>query len=356
MKIVFLTQTPAGGQQRRESQFLDGVSAALRDRGHQAEVLAALDPATDLDDADLVVVHGASDRSLVARIGARRARHGGYCLLFHDTHHRACAAPEEMRRFDLSGYDGVLAPSEAIRSAHLGGAWAGRAWTWRDAVDTRLFHPLPAIEPACDLVWIGDWGATRTSDMRALLLRPARQLRLRGHVHSGDASRSARLHVRLSGLHCRDSLADAQVAEVLARHRLTVDLPDPRRAETAPGVPTATALAALACGIPLISTPWADTDGLLQVERDYLIARDRAEMREAMQAILEFPELAEELRESGLAEDSSRLHLRPSRRGAAGDRGGAARLPARARRLAPPSAWYSPDHNEILEWCGAMDA
>ncbi|MDX6636202.1 MAG: hypothetical protein QOF06_2405 [Solirubrobacterales bacterium] len=299
MKIVFLTQPPAGGQDRREMRFLDGVSAALRDQGHQAEALATLDPETDLDDADLVVVHEANDLPLIARIGAHRARHGGYRLLFHDTHPRAYTASREMRRYDFSNYDGVLTPSEAVRCAHLEDGRTERAWIWREAVDTRLFHPLPAIEPDCDVVWIGDWSAIRNSDLRALLLRPARQLRMRGHLHISDAPPSTRFRVRLAGLHCRGSVADAQISAVFARHRLTVDFP--QRAETAPGTPTTGFLQALACGVPLISTPWEDTEGLFQVERDYLIARDRAEMREAMQAIVEFPEFADELREHGLA-------------------------------------------------------
>jgi spore maturation protein CgeB len=56
----------------------------------------------------------------------------------------------------------------------------------------------------------------------------------------------------------------------------------------------------MACGIPLISAPWDDCEGLFRTEQDYLVARDSAEMREAMQAIVEYPELAEKLRTSGL--------------------------------------------------------
>ena len=33
-----------------------------------------------------------------ARIGEHHARNGGYRLFFHDTHHRAITAPEQMAR------------------------------------------------------------------------------------------------------------------------------------------------------------------------------------------------------------------------------------------------------------------
>lgn len=309
MKVV-VSKSPVSDWDHGSSNFLLGVAAELEDRGHQVDALEppgrsqptleAFDLDAALEDADLVLVPADTDPALIARIGAHRAGHNGYRLLLHDTP-QGRTAPEEVGQLDLSNYDGVLAASGAILAAHLGNGWSSRGWIWRDAVDTRVFHPLPTIEPECDVVWSGDWGATRSCDLAALLLRPARQLRLQGHVHSGDAPRSARLLVRLAGLHCSDALADAQISEAFARHRLTVDLPHPDRVAAAPGVPTSRALEALACGIPLISTPWEDSDELLQAERDHLIARDQAEMREAMQAIIELPEFAAELRERGLA-------------------------------------------------------
>jgi spore maturation protein CgeB len=59
--------------------------------------------------ADLVIVHEWNDPELVAAVGRLRARGGRFTLLFHDTHHRAVSAPEQMRAFDLNAYDGVLA-------------------------------------------------------------------------------------------------------------------------------------------------------------------------------------------------------------------------------------------------------
>ena len=46
-------------------------------------------------------------------------------------------------------------------------------------------------------------------------------------------------------------------------------------AEALPGIPTIRVFEALACGIPLVSAPWDDCEGLFQPGRDYLSRRQR---------------------------------------------------------------------------------
>ncbi|HKF82077.1 MAG TPA: glycosyltransferase [Solirubrobacterales bacterium] len=338
MKVVVFSHSLVSDWNHGNAHFLRGVVAELQERGHQVVVLEpgdgwsranlvrdqgeqplrefeqvfpdlagreydpeTLDLDVELDDADLVLVHEWNDPALVRRIGEHRARHDGYRLFFHDTHHRASTVPEEMGRFDLSDYDGVLAYGEVIRQIYLERGWAARAWTWHEAADTRVFRPLPTIEPEADLVWIGNWGdGERGAELRDFLLRPARQLRLRGSVHGVRYPRTARLRIALAGLRYRGWVANHRVPELFARHRMTVHVPRRPYAEALPGIPTIRPFEALACGIPLISAPWEDCEGLFRPEQDYLLARDGAEMREAMQAIREFPELAEKLRRSGL--------------------------------------------------------
>ncbi|HEU5104686.1 MAG TPA: glycosyltransferase [Solirubrobacterales bacterium] len=307
MKVVYFSPSLASDPNHGNAHFLRGVVAELQERGHEVTVSSrehgaeSLSLEQELDDADLVLVHELNDPELVARIGRHRARHGGYRLLFHDTHHRAATAPEEMSRFDLFAYDGVLASGEVVRRIYLERGWAGRAWTWHEAADTRVFHPIEHLEPEADLVWIGNWGdGERSEELRRFLLKPARQLRLRGSVHGVGYPRSARFQIRLAGLRYRDWTPNERVPELFARHRFTVHVPDRPYVEALPGIPTIRPFEALACGIPLICSPWDDCEGLFRAEEDYLLARDCAEMREAMQAILEFPELAEKLRQSGL--------------------------------------------------------
>lgn len=120
----------------------------------------------------------------MARIGAHRKHGGRYRLLFHDTHHRSVTAPETMAACDLSGYDGVLAFGQAVRDLHLRRGWAERAWTWHEAADTRIFHPLEGEPNEGDLVWIGNWGdEERTAELHEFLIEPVRDLGLKARVH-----------------------------------------------------------------------------------------------------------------------------------------------------------------------------
>lgn len=342
MKVVAFSHSLVSDWNHGNAHFLRGVVAELQERGHRVTVFepadgwsranllrehgeaplreferafpllssrryepGTLDLDVELDDADLVLVHEWNQPDLVQRVGAHRARHGGYRLLFHDTHHRAATAPEEMARFDLSDYDGVLAYGEVIRRIYLERGWAERAWTWHEAADTRLFHPLPGIEPEADLVWVGNWGdGERSEELREFLLKPAR--RLHGSIYGVRYPWTARLRVRLAGLRYRGWVANHRVPELFARHRLTVHVPRRPYVEALPGIPTIRPFEAMASGIPLICSPWEDCEGLFRPEQDYLLARDTMEMREAMEAILEFPEFAAKLRESGLETIRSR--------------------------------------------------
>ena len=54
-------------------------------------------------------------RPIWSRASRRIAGHGGrYLLLFHDTHHRMATDPDAIARFDLDGFDGVLAFGEVL--------------------------------------------------------------------------------------------------------------------------------------------------------------------------------------------------------------------------------------------------
>ncbi|MFL6375196.1 MAG: glycosyltransferase, partial [Pyrinomonadaceae bacterium] len=139
-----------------------------------------------LDGADMVIVHEWNEHDLVARIGKHHERVGGYRLYFHDTHHRAVTAPDEISEYDLSRYDGVLAYGNVIRELYLKNRWTKRAWTWHEAADDRVFYPrtISSDRPRYDLIWIGNWGDEERSDeIREYLIEPVKQLGLKALVH-----------------------------------------------------------------------------------------------------------------------------------------------------------------------------
>ncbi len=179
-----------------------------------------------LDGADVVIVHEWNEPWLVAAIGRHRRRGGRFLLLFHDTHHRAATAPDELDPFDLDGYDGVLSFGEAISEIYRKRGWARQVWTWHEAADTALFRPHPEIQPGADLVWIGNWGdGERTAELDAFLLEPVRRLGLTPRSMAYATRPEALAALSRAGITYGDWLANDRVPEVFAAHRLTVHVP-----------------------------------------------------------------------------------------------------------------------------------
>jgi spore maturation protein CgeB len=262
--------------------------------------LESLDLEAALAGADLVLVHEWNDHDLVARIGLHRRRNPEYRLLFHDTHHRSVTEPKSMAGYDLRHYDGVLAFGSVIRDLYRQHGWAQRAWTWHEAADTRVFQPLPAREREGDLVWIGNWGdEERTAELHEFLLDPVRDLGLRARVHGVRYPQHARASLEQAGIAYAGWLPNYRAPEVFAGFAVTVHVPRRPYVAALPGVPTIRMFEALACGIPLVSAPWDDCEGLFEPGADFLVARDGQEMRVQLTRVLKDPPVAQALAEHG---------------------------------------------------------
>jgi spore maturation protein CgeB len=263
--------------------------------------LEGLDFSEALARADLAVVHEWNEHELVRRVGQHRRDGGGYRLLFHDTHHRAITSTAQMQGYDLSNYDGVLAYGEVLREIYVQRHWAKRAWTWHEAADTRVFHPLPRAELEGDLVWIGNWGdEERSAELREFLIEPVAALGLKAKIYGVRYPEDARKRLRDAGVEYAGWLPNYRAPEVFARYRMTVHVPRRPYVEALRGIPTIRPFEALACGIPLICSPWDDSEHLFAPGEDYLIARDGTEMKKHMRALLEDKQMARELADHGL--------------------------------------------------------
>jgi spore maturation protein CgeB len=339
MRIVGFYQSLISDWNHSAAHFLRGVVSELRGRGHDVSVFEhedawsvvnlvryqgtaaiadfhtaypglgplaserysdALDLDLALEDADAVLVHEWSDPDLVARIGRHHANGGHYALLFHDTHHRLATEPADLDRPDLSNYDGVLVSGNAICDRYREHGWAARAWSWHQAADIRVFGPRPDVMRDGDLVWIGNCGDDdRAEQLQTMLIEPAYELGLRAEVYGVRYPVPVRRALADAGISYGGWLANFAVPEVLAHHAVTVNVPRRPCVELRPGVPTIRMFEALACGIPLISAPWSDDDGLFTAGEDYLVAHDPAEMRRLLRAVLHDRMLATELTQRG---------------------------------------------------------
>ncbi|WP_030539979.1 glycosyltransferase [Sphingobium sp. DC-2] len=337
MKVVYFTHSLLSCWNHGNAHFLRGVLRELGAIGHDvlalepegnwslANLLAdhgeaglepfraaypelvtrSYDPADDveplLDGADVVVVHEWNDPALVARIGALRIAGGDFTLLFHDTHHRAVSDPEAIRAFDLSGYDGVLAFGEALSDVYRRWGWGARVWTWHEAADLRHFHPPAQEGDRQGIVWIGNWGdGERTAELEDYLFRPAQDAALPLDIYGVRYPREALATLARYGVRYHGWAANAAAPAIFARHLATVHVPRRYYTQLLPGIPTIRVFEALACGIPLVSAPWEDSEHLFRPGQDFLFARDGAEMTRHLRAISADPALRASLVQSGL--------------------------------------------------------
>lgn len=253
-----------------------------------------------LADADLVIVHEWNEHELVKRIGEHRIRNSHYRLLFHDTHHRSVSDAGAMTAYDLSGFDGVLAYGTKIKDIYLARQWAQRAWVWHEAADKRVFYPRKAPKTEGDIVWIGNWGDDeRTEEIEEFFIQPVKRLGLKGTVYGVRYPAEAIARLDSAGIRYGGWLPNFEVPIVFSGHRLTVHIPRRPYATSLPGIPTIRPFEALACGIPLISAPWEDSDGLFSPGQDFLFARDSSEMIALMRLLLDKPARAAKMAAHG---------------------------------------------------------
>ncbi|HEX8303159.1 CgeB family protein [Sphingomonas sp.] len=337
MRIVYFTHSLASCWNHGNAHFLRGVLSELVARGHDIQVWepqgswslanlladhgdAGLEPwrrsypelhsaaytpmcllEKMVEGADLVIVHEWNEPYLIAKLGGLRRLGAPFTLLFHDTHHRAVSEPEAMQAYDLSSYDGVLAFGEALTEVYRGWGWGGRVWTWHEAADLRRFHPPEQEGERNGLVWIGNWGdGERTEELEQFMFRPARDARMLLDIYGVRYPDEAKSMLARYGAHYHGWAPNAAAPEIFARHLATVHVPRRYYATILPGIPTIRVFEALACGIPLVSAPWEDAEGLFRPGEDYLIARDGEEMQRHLAAIRRDPDLRASLVASGL--------------------------------------------------------
>jgi spore maturation protein CgeB len=325
MKIVLFTHTVVSDWNHGNAHFLRGLMRALQRRGHRVLACEARKPWSveqlfedhghapllefarrfpDLEvrtygdsgttapaeevaeltrGADLVLVHEFNRPELVAAVGEVRRQRGDFLLLFHDTHHRAVSAPDEIARLDLGHYDGVLTFGASLSRVYREELGHERVWTLHEAADLTVFMPL-AAEQAHDVTWIGNWGdEERSAEIRSYLVDSARLLpELRFAMCGVRYPEAARREMAEAGISFGGWVPNHRVPELFARAKVTVHIPRGPYLSRLAGIPTIRPFEALACGIPLVSTPWPDVEGLFREGEDYLVARSPAEMRELM--------------------------------------------------------------------------
>lgn len=340
MRVVFFVHSLLSDWHNDGAHFLRGVVSELAARGHQVvcyeprvgvavegllkasgahpiEAVLRLYPALDviryvpetldldvaLEGASIVLVHQWNDPALVRRIGEKRATRPAMRLFFHDTHHRGITDPAAMAAYDLAGYDGALATGDALRAAYAKHAWAKETWTWHEAADVRIFKPLLARTTTGDmmkrdLVWVGNDEPERSATVRELVLTPIKQLGLDADLCGAGYPDELVEELAAADIRYRGWVPGYALPETYAQHYCAVHLPP---SPAIPGVPSGRLFEALACGIPVISAPWEDSDGLFSAGKDFLVAEDCPAMMRHLRDLLSDTDMAEALASRGRA-------------------------------------------------------
>ena len=341
MKIVMFVHSMVSDWSHGNAHFLRGLHRALQERGHEvvscerwsnwstqelvkdhghgpvvefARLFPELEIAmyggweTILEEADrltrgaeLVIVHEFNEPELVGALGLLRQRRKDFLLFFHDTHHRPASVPWQTGRFNLQHYDGVLAYGDSLAEVYRRDFGQENVWTFHEAADTSVFFPREA-EKETDVVWIGNWGdEERTREIREYLVESARLLpELSFRVHGVRYPAAGRREIEEAGISFRGWIANYKVPEAFARAKMTLHIPRGPYLDRLPGIPTIRPFEALACGIPLLSTPWTDSEELFRVGDDFLMVHSPTEMREAMLRLSHDADERERLAENGL--------------------------------------------------------
>jgi spore maturation protein CgeB len=252
-----------------------------------------------LKHADVAIVHEWNSPELVGTLLDLR-KQTDCCVLFHDTHHRASSSPEQIRSMHIHKFDGVLAFGETLRRIYVEQFHVTRVWTLHEAADTSVFVPSPQ-EKTTDVIWVGNWGDDeRTRELHEFLIVPARLLAdISWVVHGVRYPPEGTQALEEAGIHFGGYLSNLDAAEAYRRSRVTLHIPRQQYQRAMQGIPTIRVFEALATGIPLISAPWEDTEGLFQTG-DYVKVRSTREMVDAIARLLSDPAAAEAQAQQGL--------------------------------------------------------
>lgn len=250
--------------------------------------------------ADIVFLHEWNPPALAHRLLELRDE-AKYRLLFHDTHHRASSSPEQMKLFGIDRFDGAVVFGRALRDIYRRRFNMERVWVLHEAADTDVFQPLRNGSVKDDVVWIGNWGdEERSREIVEFLLSPALGLKGRGFSVYGVRYPPHALSIlQKARVYYGGYLANLEGPAVYAAARVTLHIPRRQYAEAMRGIPTIRVFEALACGIPLISAPWEDSERLFR-DDDFRTVRNSAEMMSALTELLADKRAAEEQAARGL--------------------------------------------------------
>ena len=240
----------------------------------------------ELRDADVVVIHERNHPDVVNTALSLKKELGFRCL-FHDTHYRAITSTNEILRFHLQLFDGVLAFAEPITRVYRDGLGVSHVWTFHPGADVSHFYPRDAPRDI-DLLWIGNgFNGEPHSDLMNYLIQPVAELpSCKAVAHGVNYSEQDRCSLSEAGIEFRGYLPNLTAPEVYSRTALSLHLNQRPYGSGTCGTPSVGMFEALACGSPLLSAPWDDGEQIFRSGDDYIVVKSGEEMKTKIQRLL----------------------------------------------------------------------
>src|SRR5205807_7743588 len=111
---------------------------------------------------------------------------------------------------------------------------------------------------------------------------------------------SALQKFQAAGIEYRGYLPNLFSPEAYAESAVTLHVPRQQYANGLSGIPTIRVFEALACGIPLVCSPWADAENLFHPGKDYLVVKDGRQMAAELENLLRDEQARKQIGEHGL--------------------------------------------------------
>ena len=232
----------------------------------------------ELRGADVVLVHEWNTPLIVNHILSLKKKLR-FRALFHDTHHRAYTNPGELLQMQLKDFDGVLVFGDALQRIYRRAFGVERVWTFHEAADVDHFHPVNR-DATDDVIWIGNWGDNeRACELEEFLLKPLRALRCRAKVYGVRYPVEVQQRLQDHGISYGGYLPNLAAKNVYNESLVSVHIPRRFYSNGLSGVPTIRVFEALACGSPLVCSPWLDNECLFRPHEDYVVVPNGEAMR-----------------------------------------------------------------------------
>jgi spore maturation protein CgeB len=142
---------------------------------------------------------------------------------------------------------------------------------------------------------------TSAAVIEEFLLKPLHALRCRAKVYGVRYPTEVQQCLKNAGIRYGGYLPNLAALSVYGESLVSLHIPRRCYSNGLSGVPTIRVFEALACGIPLVCSPWSDTEGLFRPHQDYVVAPDGDAMRATLSWLIHDSSARSQIAAQGLA-------------------------------------------------------